>query len=501
MSSSDILTRAVSARLRALRKMRADAAAPGRSAARGGGAAAAGPAAGCAAALSLGATAESRLGSIASSARIFANELFDSRSILQDLRQELIRAHAAIPESMHVERTDLRHKIDYVNRVIEDVYSGKALKAIERKISTHYLCMQEVLKTTMDRAKKSDEKASSVQPAPHSRRTQILNVSVDAIGASMMQKEMERQKIESVMDVPNRDVTEKIIAELGIQLGVQRQEVCPLEVDACVCGSSMLRSINKSLMVCSSPDCGRVRRIIETTASGPGVDDSDTGMANTRRSTSIKDFLQKWQAIDRVDIPITVKRQIAKYIYNELNVKHESQLTYRHVVCAVFELKLSRDMFDHISQIWSELSGQPPPQLSYTESLIITSMWRFVQDKFSTIAANHSKFFFFPLIIERFCRLMHFDSVVDYLVPVFSRPSDATTFHAIQSIFEERNYQALPHPHVYFLHNTASVTAKLIIQPNKPNIFKQIGRAKTAADADEDARRAAKIQKTEEAPI
>jgi hypothetical protein len=486
--SIDLLTRAVNARLRAMRKMRGESTTPGRP---GRGAAAAPAFAsqtqhqpGVAAAMSIGLGAESKLGGIASSARIFCNELFDSRAILQELRDELLKREKQLGDEAYVEKVDLKRKIEYVNKAIEDVYSGKTTASIERKITSFYLCIQEILKKNSDMVKAAASETSAVQPIPHMRRTQILNVSVDAEGAGNLQREMDRQKIESTMESPDRNVAEKIITELGVQLGVQKQEVCSLEVDACVCGSSMLRSINKSLMVCSSADCGRVKRIIETTASGPGVDDSDTGVANARRSTSIKDFLHKWQAIDRVDIPIAVKRNIAKYIYHELGVKHESQLSYRHVVCAVFEMKLSRDYFDHMSQIWSELTGQPPPQLSFNESLIITSMWRFVQDKFSTVAANHSKFFFFPLIIERFCRLMNFDSVVDFLVPVFSRPSDATTFHAIQAIFEERGYKQLPSPHVYFLHNTASVASKLPIPTQRPNIAKQIGRVRVYSETE-----------------
>jgi hypothetical protein len=494
MSTSDLLSRAVNARLRALRKMRGDSKPAGRGGGEGRVTAGAGQQVtggqvhpGVVAAMSLGAGAESRLSTIATSARVFCNELFESRSILQELRQDLIKKHKEMPDFMYVEKMDLKRKIEFVNKTIEDVCSGKMSKTIESKISSYYMSMQEVLKRTSDALKSMEEESATpgkgIQPIPHSKRVNILSVAVDAEGASKLKQEAQRQKLGSATGAVDPAVADRIIAELGVQLGVQKQEVSAVETDSCACGASMLRSIDKSLMVCSSADCGRVRRIIETTASGPGVDDSDTGVANTRRSTSIKDFLHKWQAIDRIEIPLPVKKQIAKFIYNDLGVKHESQLTYRHVVSAVFELKLSRDMFDHISQIWSELSGQPPPQLTFNESQMITSMWRFVQDKFSTIAANHSKFFFFPLIIERFCRFMNFDSVVDFLVPVYSRPSDASTFHAIQAIFDERGYKSIPPPHVYFLHNTSSINTKIPIPNTRPIITKNVGRAKQPTDA------------------
>lgn len=477
----ELLTRAIGARCHALRKMReelssgAKKTAPHRPRSHV-------PTA-VQAAMSVGVSAEMRMNTLAASARVFAKELFEAKFVLKELLDVLERQLVDVHPQMTVHRRDLEAKIAHVKHVYSTLCSGQSMKSMERKIVSFYMGMQQTIASCVyeqQRGASETSKTDALHPVPHSRRTQILSVALDNEGLRKLEDETKLQQLSAKIGTDEKAVTERMIAELGVLLGVQKHEVQTLETDSCVCGAPMLRSINKSLMVCSSPDCGRVKKIIETTASGPGVDDSDTGVANTRRSTSIKDFLHKWQAIDRVQIPIQTKRTIAKYIYNDLNVKDETQLTYRHVVCAVFELKLSRDLYDHISQLWTEFSGQPPPHLSYNESLIITSMWRIVQDSFSAISANHSKFFFFPLIVERFCRLMRFDAAVQYLVPVYTRASDATTFHAIQNIFNERGYTHIPPPHVYFLHNISSATQCVPMPVSKPTMFKSNARVRKA---------------------
>lgn len=405
-------------------------------------------------------SAPERLHALASSARAFSQELLDARQILVDLESLLETRLASTGEDMHVEHVALQRKLEYVRGVVSDMFAGKYQRRIETLIAERYFEFYETQK--VEQGQNSSRAPPAVVPLPHERRPELSNATVAPTVADASKPS----------STTNSARAERIIAELGVQLGVQRHDVCALELDQCDCGAPMLRSINKSLMVCSAADCGHVKRIVETTAAGPGVDDADAAATSTRRSTSIKDFISKWQATDRVDIPQAMMSRIARFIYYDLNVRHESSISYRHVICAIFELKLSKDLFDCASQIWSELTGQPPPSLTYNETYAITSIWRIIQDRFSAISANHSKCFFFPLIVERFARLMRFDHVIDFLVPVYTRPSDAATYHAIQSIFEERKYNHIPPPHVYFPGDPSTITVRKPIPSAKLSLMR-----------------------------
>jgi hypothetical protein len=415
-------------------------------------------------------SAESRLREISCGARVFSNELFSARGVIKDLESQLQLRMQSLPDAMRVERRDLQRKIEFVRNAFDAIQSGEMIRRIDRSISATCIGMGEVFSTSHS-AEDDRDSFRKITPLPHEKRTDILSVSiakqnpVDASASSRDDEPTNNAATLSLLVSPSRGISEKaqsdrLVQDLGIALGVQRRDVCALEGDACACGAPMLRSVKESLMVCSSADCGRVKRIIETTASGPGVDDMDVGIGNTRRSTSIRDFIHKWQAKETATISTSALSSIAKFIYNDIGIKQASDITYRAVVCAVFELKLGRELFDHISQIWSMLTGMKPPTLTFNENQLINAIWRIIQEKFSSVSSNHSKCFFFPLIIERFVRLMNFDNVADFLVPVYTKPSDSVTYNAVQGILDSMGYRKIPPPHIYFVGDIQSATVR-----------------------------------------
>lgn len=204
--------------------------------------------------------------------------------------------------------------------------------------------------------------------------------------------------------IMNKDGT--LLEELQSELEGTTKSVTVVSGDCCEnCGQTMIVVTQNCFMIC--PSCHHAEPFLDVTpASMPYGDDVEMGYFNYKRIGRFKEWITFFQAKENTQVPTEILEKLSEY-FASMNMSVDD-ITKHNVRDALKILKLGRNgIYEHLQQIFSRLTGKPPPRLSMRQENHLLVLFQKIQSSWAKHKPpNRSNFLSYPYVLYKFCELL-----------------------------------------------------------------------------------------------
>lgn len=185
------------------------------------------------------------------------------------------------------------------------------------------------------------------------------------------------------------------------------------QFDKCqYCGNEMCVNNNDGIIVCDK--CGNVERIL-IESEIPSYKDSgaDKPIYPYKRLNHFMECINQFQAKENINIPDEVYDKIIK-CFKRKRINDFKSLSLNDVRDVLKSLKMNK-YYEHVSFIYSKISGNPPPRLTYTEENKLKTLFKKVDKSFIKYCPkDRSNFFNYNYLLHKLFRIMNMEQYLIY---------------------------------------------------------------------------------------
>lgn len=185
------------------------------------------------------------------------------------------------------------------------------------------------------------------------------------------------------------------------------------QFDKCqYCGNEMCVNNNDGIIVCDK--CGNVERIL-IESEIPSYKDSgaDKPIYPYKRLNHFMECINQFQAKENINIPDEVYDKIIK-CFKRKRISDFKSLSLNDVRDVLKSLKMNK-YYEHVSFIYSKISGNPPPRLTYTEENKLKTLFKKVDKSFIKYCPkDRSNFFNYNYLLHKLFRIMNMEQYLIY---------------------------------------------------------------------------------------
>lgn len=178
------------------------------------------------------------------------------------------------------------------------------------------------------------------------------------------------------------------------------------------CGNEMCINNNDGIIVCDK--CGNVERIlVESEIPSYKDNGADKPIYPYKRLNHFMECINQFQAKENIVIPDNIYEQI-KDVFKKRRINNFSKLTLSDVRDVLKSMKMNK-YYEHVSFIYSKISGNSPPRLTYAEENKLKSLFKQIDKSFIKFCPkDRSNFFNYNYLLHKLFRLMQMDKYLEY---------------------------------------------------------------------------------------
>ena len=182
--------------------------------------------------------------------------------------------------------------------------------------------------------------------------------------------------------------------------------ICPY------CQTNKTINNNDGLIICTN--CGNVEKIlIETELPNYKNNNIDKPIYPYKRLNHFMECLNQFQAKENINIP----EKIYNKIINELKsrrINDLSKITLNDTRYILKQLKLNK-YYEHVSFIYSKISGNPPPHLTYDQENKLKILFKRIDKSFNKFCPyDRRNFFNYNYLLHKLFQLINLNQYLDY---------------------------------------------------------------------------------------
>ena len=209
------------------------------------------------------------------------------------------------------------------------------------------------------------------------------------------------------------------------------------------CSQSMRLVPSKAILVCTT--CGSSTPYIDATTLSMAYGDEVeiTSLYCYKRLNHFRLQLQQLQAIETVQISDATMQLILQSIY-ESGVRRPEDVSVRMIRLVLKKLKL-RKCYDHIPQIHSRITGQPPVRLTPELLEQCRVMFINIQPAFEKHCPQDRKnFISYRFLLYKMFQLLGYDELLPYMTLLKGKDKLMRQDSIFRLICKELNWQFIP---------------------------------------------------------
>lgn len=178
------------------------------------------------------------------------------------------------------------------------------------------------------------------------------------------------------------------------------------------CGNEMCVNTNDGIIICDK--CGNVERIlIESEVPSYKDNGADKPIYPYKRLNHFMECINQFQAKENIVIPQEIYEQIIT-VFKKRRIKDFKTLTLSDVRNVLKMLKMNK-YYEHVSFIYSKISGNAPPKLSYIEENKLKTLFKQVDKSFSKFCPkDRSNFFNYNYLLHKLFKIMNMEQYLEY---------------------------------------------------------------------------------------
>ena len=183
--------------------------------------------------------------------------------------------------------------------------------------------------------------------------------------------------------------------------------------DKCIyCGNEMCINNNDGLIICDK--CGNTEKIlIESEVPSYKDNGGDKPIYPYKRLNHFMECINQFQAKENINIPNEVYEKIIE-IFKKRKIKNLKILKLSDIRDVLKNLKMNK-YYEHVSFIYSKITGNPPPRLTYNEENKLKKLFKQVDKSFIKFCPkDRSNFFNYNYLLHKLFKIMNMEKYLEY---------------------------------------------------------------------------------------
>lgn len=183
--------------------------------------------------------------------------------------------------------------------------------------------------------------------------------------------------------------------------------------DKCIfCGNEMCINNNDGIIVCDK--CGNVEKIlVESEIPSYKDNGGDKPIYPYKRLNHFMECINQFQAKENINIPNEIYDKILE-VFKKRKIKDLKVLKLSDIRDVLKNMKLNK-YYEHVSLIYSKITGNPPPRLTYNEENNLKLLFKKVDKSFMKFCPkDRSNFFNYNYLLHKLFKIMNMDKYLEY---------------------------------------------------------------------------------------
>ncbi len=178
------------------------------------------------------------------------------------------------------------------------------------------------------------------------------------------------------------------------------------------CNCDMYINTNDGIIICDN--CGNVENIlIESEIPSYKDNGSDKPIYPYKRLNHFIECINQFQAKENIEIPQYIYDKLTE-IFKKKRVKDFKTLTLTDVRRELKALKLNK-YYEHVSYIYSKLSGNEAPKLTYAEENKIKLLFKQIDKSFNKFCPkDRNNFFNYNYLLHKLFKIIGMEQYLEY---------------------------------------------------------------------------------------
>jgi hypothetical protein len=217
--------------------------------------------------------------------------------------------------------------------------------------------------------------------------------------------------------------------------------------------------------------CGYSTRQMDATASTIGFgDEVEFLIFSYKKINHFNETLNHLQAKESTLVPVEILRKVMEKIY-EKRIRDVTEVTYQLVYQTLKDLQLSK-YYEQTSQIYSRLTGNPPPRFSSEQEENLRRMFNAIIHVYDKVKpANRVNFLSYSFVLYKCCQLLGYTTFLGY----FNLHRGKEKLEVHEQIWKKicglLNWKFIPCPVGSLTQPTSTATTSAGNANNKPIVY------------------------------
>lgn len=178
------------------------------------------------------------------------------------------------------------------------------------------------------------------------------------------------------------------------------------------CGNEMCINNNDGIILCDK--CGNTEKIlVESEVPSYKDNGGDKPIYPYKRLNHFMECINQFQAKENINIPNEIYDKIIN-IFKKKKIKDLKTLKLSDIRDVLKNMKMNK-YYEHVSFIYSKITGNPPPRLTYNEENKLKSLFKKIDKSFIKFCPkDRSNFFNYNYLLHKLFKIMNMNNYLEY---------------------------------------------------------------------------------------